>query len=571
MTLNITHTPTDLAEITWAQIEPLAQELVSRPVDAASLESWLADWSEFSRLISEISQRRYVAFTVDTEDAVARQQYDAYLEVIFPASQEVEQKLKEKLLSSDLEPAGLEMPLKNMRAEADLFREANLPLLGEELKLANEYDQIIGAQTVQWEGQELTIAQLYPILQDLDRAKRERAWRLAAERQLADRPAINALWQRMLELRQRIAHNADRPDYRAYRWQQLLRFDYTPQDCLDFHTAIQQVAVPVSTRLYESRRQRLSLESLRPWDLDVDLYADQPLRPYNDIAELVEKTSTIFHRVDSQLGAYFDIMRQENLLDLENRKGKAPGGYCTNYDIVHRPFIFMNGVGTHDDVQTLLHEGGHAFHVFETASLPYHSQTLFPMEFAEVASMGMEMLSAPYLTADQGGFYTPPEAARARLEHMSAQVRFWPYMAVVDAFQHWAYTHLEDAKNPDHCDAWWMELWQRFMPDVDWSGFEDACKTGWQRKLHIFEAPFYYVEYGLAQIGAVQVFRNALRNQAGAVEAYRKALALGGTVPLPELYRAAGARLAFDAGTLGEVIGLLDTTMQDLERQFLSG
>ncbi|HEX9617698.1 MAG TPA: M3 family metallopeptidase, partial [Anaerolineales bacterium] len=255
------------------------------------------------------------------------------------------------------------------------------------------------------------------------------------------------------------------------------------------------------------------------------------------------------------------------LLDLENRKGKAPGGYCDDFKATRRPFIFMNAVGLHDDVQTLLHEGGHAFHLFEMIHLPYFHQLETPMEFNEVASMAMELLAAPYLSAEQGGFYSQEDTARARIEHLEACLLFWPYMVVVDAFQHWVYENHQEARDPANCDAKWTELWERFMPGVDWSGLEAERATGWQRKLHIHEDPFYYVEYGLAQLGAFQVWGNALKDQAGAVAAYRKALSLGGTATLPQLYATAGARLAFDAGTLSSAIRLAEETITKLEEQ----
>ncbi|MEW6718490.1 MAG: M3 family oligoendopeptidase, partial [Chloroflexota bacterium] len=406
------------------------------------------------------------------------------------------------------------------------------------------------------------------IYKDTDRSKRERAWRLAAERQLADRGAINDLWVRFLDLRQRIAANAGRSEYRAYRWQQLLRFDYTPADCRRFHRAIQYVVVPAATRVYERRKERLGVRSLRPWDLDVDPLGRESLKPFKEVDELESKSSQIFRRVDPKLGEYFDIMRKEGLLDLANRKGKAPGGYCTSFPVVKRPFIFMNAVGLHEDVQTILHEGGHAFHVFETRDLPYHQQRVVTMEFAEVASMAMELLSAPYLTADEGGFYTPEEAARARVEHLEDNLLFWPYMAVVDAFQHWVYENPEVARKPDNCDREWTRLWKQYIPDVDWSGLEDVMVTGWHRKLHIHQNPFYYIEYGLAQLGAVQIWAKAIRDQAGAVADYRKALALGGMVPLPQLYATAGAKLVFDSQPLKEAVELVTGTIGKLEEGF---
>jgi oligoendopeptidase F len=551
----------------WKQIEPFFHELEKGYLDDDHVEAWLLDWTRLANLIQETYARLYVATTVNTTDARAEERFQAFLDNVLPPARASEQKLKEKLLRSGLKPAGFEIPLRNMQTEADLFRTENLPLLSEEQKLNTRYDQIIGAQTVFWEGKELTLLQLFPVLQDTDRNKRERVWRLGAERQLADRQAINDLWAELLAVRLKIAANAGMPDYRAYRWREMLRFHYSPQDCLSFHQAIEAVVVPAVEKIYEKRRRRLGVERLRPWDLEVDPLGRPPLRPFQSIDELEEGTQRIFNRVDPQLGAYFQIMRQEGLLDLDNRKGKAPGGYCIEYPVARRPFIFANLVGLHNDVQTLLHEGGHAFHAFESSHLPYYQQLQVPPEFAEVASMGMELLAAPYLAAAEGGFYSEKDAARARLEHLESSICFWPYMAVVDAFQHWVYQHPNQAAHPEQCDAQWGALWQRFMRGQDWSGLEDEMVTGWQRKLHIHQSPFYYVEYGLAQLGAMQVWRNALQDQVAAVKAYRQALSLGCTIGLPELYRVAGAKFTFEAQTLGEVVRLAEETIQQLEAE----
>ena len=536
----------------WAQAEPFMQELLARPLTPATLDAWLADWTRMARLVLETNQRRYVATTVDTADQVAERRYYAFLEEIFPASQAAEQQLKQKLLASGLEPHNFTLPLEQMRVQARLFRGANLPLLSDEQKLSNADDKIRGAQTVVWEGQELTLDQLQPLYQDADRAVRERAWRLAQARQLTDRGALNGLWGRMLHLRRQIAANADCADYREYRWRQLLRFDYTPADCEAFHQAIEQVVVPAAERIYERRRRQLGLATLRPWDLAVDAQGRAPLRPFGEVADLEATCAAMLARVNPELGAQFAIMRSEQLLDLDNRKGKAPGGYCTTFPAAERPYIFMNAVGVHEDVNTLLHEAGHAFHVFHTFDgdgLPYYQQWEVGMEFAEVASMSMELLAAPYLPASAGGFYTDHDAARARVEQLEGILRFWPYMAVVDAFQHWAYTHPDAAAEPASCDATWSALWQRFMPGIDWDGLEDERANGWRQKMHIFQMPFYYVEYGLAQLGAVQVWRNSLSDQAGALARYRYALSLGGTANLPGLFAAAGAHFAFDPST----------------------
>lgn len=549
----------------WERIEPYFHELETRLIDQSNVSDWLEGWSHLSKLIYETRQRLWVATTRNTADQEVEQRYREFLDHIYPAAQAAEQKLKDKLLSSGLEPDGFQIPLRNMRAEAALFREANLPLLSEELKLATDYDRIIGEQTVEWGGEEVTLTQLYPVLQDTDRSERERAWRLAAARQLADREAINNLWGKLLNVRKGLAANAGLPSYRDYRWRQMLRFDYTPSDCKQFQDSIEAVVVPVAQRLYEKRCNSLGVDTLRPWDLDVDPFGRPPLRPFENISELEGKTAVMFQRVSPELGEYFEIMRRESLLDLDNRKGKAPGGYCIDFPVAERPFIFCNSVGVHDDVQTLLHEGGHAFHVFETNHLPYFQQLHFPLEFAEVASMGMELLAAPYLTLDQGGFYTKEDANRSQAETLERGILFWPYMAVVDAFQHWVYENPTEGADPDHCDAKWTELWKRFMIGVDWSGLQEELVTGWQRKLHIHTDPFYYVEYGLAQLGAVQVWRNALEDQPGAVVAYRQALSLGGTAPLPQLFAAAGAKFAFDTDILAEVVKLMERKIAELE------
>ena len=564
-------TPEALIAWTWPEIEPYYQELASRPITAADVKTWLADWSSIGERIEELYARLSVGTSVNTADKAADERMNKFLDGIFPNVMAAEQKLKEKLLASQLDPEDFEIPLRNMRAEADLFRVSNLPLLAEEQKLAIRYDKIYGAQTVQWEGQEVTLTRLAMNFRQPDRERREKAWKLKAARQLADVEAINELWGKFMDVRARIARNAGKPSYREYAWQKKLRFDYTPADCKSFAAAIEQVVVPAATRIYEKRRKTLGIASLRPWDL-VDGWFNHPsppvgaptLKPFASIGELQQGVSTIFHKVDPVLGGYFDSLLAEGLTDLANRKNKAPGAYCTSYTSIRKPFVFVNAVGVHDDVMTTLHESGHAFHVFETAGIPYIQQLAVPMEFAEVASMGMELLASPYLTKQNGGFYSESEAARARIEHLEGMILFWPFMAVVDLFQQWAYENPSRC-DPAACNAKWGELWDRFLPGVDWSGLEEIKVTGWHRKLHIHKMPFYYVEYGLAQLGAVQIFGNALKDQAGAVAAYRKALSLGGTMTLPQLFAAAGARFAFDSAMLKTAVDLMEKVIGELE------
>lgn len=552
----------------WAQIEPFFTGLQSRSLTAANVDAWLADWSRLADLIGESYWRHYVATSVDTGSEGTQRGFETFIEHVRPAAQQAENRLKQKLLDSGLEPQGFDLPLKKMRAQAAIFHEENLPLLAEDQKLARDYERIVGAQTVQWEGKELTLQQLSLVYQDIDRDRREAAWRLALERRSADKEAIDKVWVGMLTTRRQIAANAGLPDYRAYRWQEMLRFDYTPQDCAAFHQTIEEVAVPAAVRIHERRRQRLGVPSLRPWDLSVDPFGLPPLRPFETVDELTHKTAAIFRRVDPVFSDYFETILQNGLLDADNRPGKAPGAYSVPFDAARQPFIFMNAVGAHDDVVTLFHEGGHAFHTWESAHLPYYQQRsveTVPLEFAEVASTAMEFLALPYLTASEGGFYSDEEAARARIEHLEALVTFWPYMAVVDAFQHWVYTHADEAASPDRCDEVWLGLWGRLMKGVDWNGLEPAITARWRQQSHPFTDPFYYVEYGMAQLGAIQVWRNALRDQAQAVADYRRALSLGASASLPDLYRAAGVTFAFDASIIRMAVELIDETIAEQE------
>ena len=571
---NLPSTPQALITWTWPEIESHFNDLAARSLTKANTEEWLTDWTRLGEKLEEMYSRLSVATSINTADKQADARMNKFLDDIFPNAMACEQKLKEKLLASKLEPEGFEIPLRNMRAEADLFRESNLSLLADQQKLAIEYDKIYGAQTVKWEGKEITLTRLAMIFEQPDRVKREKAWHLKAERQMADRKAINSLWQKFMDVRTKIARNADKPSFREYTWVQKLRFDYTPEDCKSFARAIEQVVVPAATCIYQKHMQALGLDALRPWDL-VDGWFSRPtppagipqLKPFASIEELKSKTSAIFHHMDPALGGYFDSMVADGLTDLDNRKNKAPGAYCTSYTSIRKPFVFVNAVGTHNDVATTIHEAGHAFHVFETAKIPYIQQLAVPMEFAEVASMGMELLASPCLTKENGGFYTDAEAARARIEHLEGMILFWPFMAAVDLFQHWVYENTKAGADPEACDKKWAELWDRFIPGVDWTGLEEIKATGWHRKLHIHQVPFYYVEYGLAQLGAVQIFGNAIQNQKKAVADYRKALSLGGMVTLPELFETAGGKFGFDVATVKNAVDLMEGVVRELAKK----
>lgn len=560
--------PQQLFALDWEDFFPFYQSLLKQELDGKILLSWLKDWSHISEWSDEYFYRLYVAVTIDTADQKMEARREKFMQHFYPRWQDAEQRLKEKLLESGLQPPGYEIVLRNMRAEVGLFREQNLPLQVEEENLKNEHDKVIGAQSVVWGGQEKTARQMEVVLRQTDRERRRQGWELLAQRQLQDRSTINDHWQQFMRLRTQIAANAGKSDYRAYCWQFYKRFDYTPQDCYAFHKAIEEVVVPAVVRLNERRRKALGLKSLRYYDLFVDPYNRPQLQPFKNVAELAQKSAAVFQHVHSQFGEDFEIMRSEDLLDLGNRKHKADGGYCAAFLHSKRPFIFANAVGIHEDVETLLHEGGHCFHAFESFRLPFvhqFNETAIPSEFAEVASMGMEYLASPYLAREFGGFYSKQDAARAQAEHLETDLSFWPYMAMVDAFQHWVYEHPDQGSQPQACDQKWVELERRFRPDIDWSGYEDVMATGWQRKDHIHQSPFYYIEYGLALLGAVQVWRNSLTDYSGAVEQYKSALALGGTVSLPQLFQAAGAKLVFDARTLRKAVDLMNLILVNYE------
>lgn len=559
----------------WETFAPFYEALQERPLSHDNARQWLEDWSAAYRLFWEAASLIYIEKSLDTTDEEKEQAFLDLINNVSPKIQVADQTLKERLLALDItaeEMPDMALVLRDMRNYAELFREANIPLNTELSKLDNEYDKITGGMKTEWDGEEKNLSQLAVFLNKKDRAVRKKAWEAIGNLWLGKREEINQIYAQMLALRRQVAENAGLEDYRAYAFRERGRFEYTPEDCFTFHEAIETAVVPAVKRILAKKQERLGYDLLKPWDwipergILVQTGAAEPLHPYNGQDDLIQHTLDIFSQLDPELGRYFATMAEEDLLDLDTRTGKALGGYCSALPLRKRPFIFMNGVGIHDDVQTMLHEAGHAFHVFESSRLPLVWQANAPMEFCEVASMSMELLAAPYLTEDRGGFYTAPEAARARIEHLEGIITFLPYMAVVDAFQHWVYTHSEQALDPANCDAAWDKLWQRFIPEVDWSGYEDGRKTGWHRKPHIFGSPFYYIEYGMAQIGALQVWRNSLTDPAGALTAYRRALALGGTQTLPQLFNAIGAEFRFDTAMLQELVELIETTIENLEK-----
>jgi len=501
-----------------------------------------------------------IAYTIDTSDPEKEADHLRFSTEVLPKMEERSVELARRLVESGYRTPALETTLARFRTSIEIFREANVPIFSELEELSARYQRITGSMTVEWEGKERPLPQLQPYLKSPDRTVRERAFRAAVGPYIEQRANLASLFGRMYELRQRAARNAGFANFRDYIFPAKFRFDYTPSDCVRFHEAVEATVAPAVERMLAVRRRRLSLDQLRPWDLAVDPYRKAPLRPFATTDEFVGRARGVFERVDPALGGEFQVMIDEGLLDLDSRKGKAPGGYCETLHYRGRPFIFMNAVGLVDDVMTLLHEAGHAFHAFAAHEQPLIWQRHPGSEAAELASMSMELLAGPQL-AQPVGYFTPEDHRSAWLEHLEDILLSLAHIASVDAFQGWIYTSGEGGDAAAR-DAAWLRIRERFERGVNWSDLQQERVARWYRQLHIFQYPFYYIEYGIAQIGALQVWRNSRRDQARAVAQYRAALALGAVRGLPEIYRAAGAELTFDAKKLGELVQLVEAEIE---------
>ncbi len=549
----------------WKQIEPLFDALVKRAPECKTIEEferWILDGGELSAALDEESSRRYIAMTCHTDNAEAEKSYLQFVENIDPQTKPLQFKLAEIYLAH---PLRKQLPVERYRVfdrdtalRVELYRPENVSLETEEAKLGQQYQKLSGSLTVQFRGEEKTLVQMGRYLEETDRTLRQEAWELVANRRLQEADKFEEFFEGLLNLREQIAKNAGFPNYLTYAFRARGRFDYTPQDCEAFHDAIESEIMPVLRELQAERRRELSLEKLRPWDLAVDTLNRAPLRPFDQVETMIEKTQQIFDKLDGGLAGGFKTMRDLKLLDLANRKGKAPGGYQSTLAESRLPFIFMNAVGQQRDIETMLHEAGHAFHALATREEDLYHYRSAPIEFCEVASMSMELLGNEFIES----FYAAPEAKRARRDHLEGIVEIFPWIATVDAFQHWIYSH------PGHTraerKAAWLALMDRFGGDVDWSGYEAARANLWHRQLHIFLYPFYYVEYGIAQLGALQVWANSHVNRANALRDYQRALALGGSRPLPELFAAAGCKFQFDRQTVRPLVKLVQTELGKL-------
>ncbi|MBI2604910.1 MAG: M3 family oligoendopeptidase [Deltaproteobacteria bacterium] len=542
-----------------AQVRREFEELArSDSRDRAELERWILHWEELSSAVNDAYARANVAVTVDTTDKTAEARFMKFVDEILPVVETEGFKLSRKLLAH---PRCGELPLfyanflRALRADVELYREENVPLKTEERKLVNEYEKITGSMTAVFRGQEMTLQQVARFLEDPERATRKEAFDARAVAKRKHAAALDDLYARMVRLRDRIARNAGFKNFRDYQFKAWHRFDYTPDDCFSFHSAIEKCAVPAAKNLHDERRAKLGVQTLKPWDMHVDPYAKDAVRPFEKVERLVEGCRSVFHKVDVELGGYFDEMVDGRLLDLESRKGKAPGGYCTQFSEQRVPFIFMNAAGTRRDVDTLLHEGGHSFHYFLSREIPLPSYHHTALEFAEVASMAMELLSRPHL----GEFYGGVELDLVRNDQLRKILEFFPFMAMIDAFQHWVYTNV--GAGAAEWRAKWAELERRFQPDIDWAGVEDLRDLGWQYP-HVFSVPFYYVEYGIAQLGALSVWTQSLADYGAAVARYKAGLKLGAVKTLPELFTAVGARFGMDEAVLAPLVAAVQAEIR---------
>ncbi len=555
--------PKDL-NIDWDTLAPIFNELLNREMHSVKeLEQWLKDKSEVEAALEEDFAWRYIKMSCDTanEDLVKSFQYFA-MEIepkIAPIGNELNKKLIASNYLKDLDQDKYFVYLRGVKKALELFREKNIPLQTELQVEQQKYQSITGAMSVTLNGQEYTLEQASNFLKDLNRDTRREAWEAITSRRLQDKVSLDELFNKLKKLRHEVAQNAGFDNFRDYMFQALGRFDYTPQDCFDFHDAIEKEVVPLLAEQAEERKKLLGLETLKPWDTEVDTSGKPALKPFSNGEELIDKSIKCFNRLDSYLGSRLEVMKENGLFDVESRKGKAPGGYNYPLSETGAPFIFMNSANSFRDLTTMVHEGGHAVHTFLTANLELNDFKHCPSEVAELASMSMELISMDHWDE----FFTDAEELkRAKRYQLKDVLKTLPWVAVVDAFQHWIYTH------PNHDSAErtvaWKAIFTRFGANfVDWTDHEEALESLWQKQLHIFEVPFYYIEYAIAQLGAIAVWKNYKENPKKGLENYIAALKLGYTKNMKEIYQKAGIEFNFSAAYIRE---LMDFVKQELKK-----
>jgi len=558
--------PKELTLETFEDILPFFKELQERDIDTPqAFQKWIQDGSELDAFLEENGAWRYIKMSIDTTKPELTESYTYFVSEIQPKLAPLLNELNKKMMASPFRKDLSEDPayaifFRSVGVHLDLFREENIPIeayLGEK---SQEFGSISAAQTIEYEGQNLTMQQASVHLKNQDEGIRKQVFEKMAERRQMDIDSLNALYTDLIAKRHELAINAGFENFRDYMFQSMGRFDYTKEACFDFHEAVAQKVVPLVKEIQEMKLQKLGKSAFKPWDLDVDPDGNEPLKPFQNGEEMLEKTIEIFQRMDPYFSACLRTMKTMGHLDLESKAGKAPGGY--NYPLyeIGVPFIFMNAVGLHRDLVTMVHEGGHAIHSFLNRELTLTAFKNIPSEAAELASMSMELLSMKYWET----FYSDPKALlRAKVEHLEDILKVLPWIAQIDAFQHWVYTHpthsLTERSNE------WLSLSKRFGTGLtDWTGYEALQAHSWQRQLHLFEVPFYYIEYGIAQLGAIGVWKNSLENESLAIEQYKAGLSLGYTRSLPKIYETAGVTFDFSPKRIGELMDFVDSYTKSL-------
>ncbi|TDG35103.1 M3 family oligoendopeptidase [Pedobacter changchengzhani] len=551
--------------ITWESLAPLFAELLHREINNVDeLEQWLKDRSELEAALEEDFAWRYIKMSCDTanEDLVKDFQFFAtdIEPKISPLSNELNKKFAESVFIDDLDKEKYFVYSRALKKALELYRDENIELFTELQVKQQKYQSTTGAMSVEINGKEYTLEQASIFVKDLNREVRESAWKTIQQRRLIDKDDLNMLFDELIQLRNKVALNAGFENYRDYMFQALGRFDYAPKDCYDFAEAIEKEIVPILREQAEKRRLALGLEELKPWDTEVSISGKPALKPFNNGAELIDKSIECFNAIDEKLGAKLATMKANNLFDVESRKGKAPGGY--NYPLAETgaPFIFMNSANSLRDLTTMVHEGGHAIHTFLTADLELNDFKHCPSEVAELASMSMELISMDNWDVY---FKDPEELKRAKKEQLADVLKTLPWVAVIDQFQHWIYT------NPNHNAAdreeAFKQIYTRFGAGfVNWDGLEQEFGNVWQKQLHLFEVPFYYIEYAIAQLGAIAVWKNYKENPQKALDQYLAALALGYTKPMNEIYETAGIKFDFSAAYVKELASFVKEELEKL-------
>ncbi len=547
--------PEDFKVSDWNALKPYFDELLDRPLHSLQdFEKWLKDMSELEAVVGEDAAWRQIRMTCDTENKELEKAFQFFVMEIQPQIQPYADKLNRKLVASpflkDLDQERYFTYLRSVRKSIELFREENIPLQAELAVEAQQYGVITGKMTVEVDGKEYTLQQAAKFLENPVRGFREEVYHKIQKRRLEDKDQLNDLFTGLVKKRHQVALNAGFANYRDYKFVEMGRFDYTKEDCFKFHEAVRTHILNIVNFLYDRKRQKLGLDMLRPWDLDAEPAGVEPLRPFQTGEELVEKTTKCFRELNPFFADCLLKMKEMGRFDLDSRKGKAPGGYNCPLEETGAPFIFMNAAGQMHDVTTMVHEGGHAVHSFLAHELPLTAFKQYPMEIAEVASMAMELMSMEYWDV----FFDNEEDLRRAKEHQLERViTIFPWIATIDKFQHWVYEH------PDHTLEQRAEVWRNILNEytpinLDVSGLEEYRKWGWQRQLHLFEVPFYYIEYGIAQLGAIGLWKQYRENKEQAVENYMNALSLGGTKTLPQLYEAAGLKFDLSPEYISELM-----------------